>query len=457
MDANQLYVSEVPREIDPASPVIFLGVADGEKTDRTVPLLESMSLFSLAHVKAHFAFPIVAKRAVWCFLVNFGVIDVGETLVVRLIDDKGKELGKFTFGAASTVAVPLTAPEGQVVQAAQGQTVQGTQRETTQQSRIALDEGQWILNPSSNPELVISEPGEYRLVLDRNGTILYLGRVIYAFAPPPPLTDERISALESDPVSRGQVVLKFGCKHCPSELKAYVATKRSEEMANSSHIYYLDLPDRFACSCGRANMNLEYLRKGGHGFLGRNARIAIGDISYVQRYAHSQLLEIAAQFLSLLQKEKKEEVVQKFLEHNKVLLARFHAQRLFIKPRILGKFNADFAVLDSQGVLTLIEIERPTLRLFKKNGHLRSEFNHAYEQVQDWLDEVLRHRAAVIEGLGLNADQVLSIRGCVVAGRAKSEKREHLRRHLSQPRQGIDFLTLDALADSLVSMAGDLP
>jgi hypothetical protein len=95
--------------------------------------------------------------------------------------------------------------------------------------------------------------------------------------------------------------------------------------------------------------------------------------------------------------------------------------------------------------------------LFKNNGHLRSDFNHAYEQVQDWLDEVLRHRAAVIEGLGLSSDHVLSIRGCVIAGRAKAERREHLRRHLSQPRPNIDFLTLDALADNLVSMAGELP
>jgi hypothetical protein len=446
---DQHELGEMSLGIDPASPVIFLGVADGEKTERQVALLESTSLFNLAHVKAHFSFPILARQAVWCFLINFSAVDVGETLVIRLTDDKGNEVGKFTIGASSVVGVPVATLGGQTVQAVADQ--------TSRHSQLLLDKGQWILNAAPNRQLVISEPGEYRLLLERKGELRYLGRVIYVFVPPPPLTEEQISALESDPVSQGHVVIRLGCKHCPSELKAYMSTKRSDEMANSGHIYYLDLPDRFVCGCGKANMNLEYLRQGGHGFLGRGARIAVGDISYVQRYAHSQLLEIAAQFLALVQKEKKEEVIQKFLENNKVLLARFHAQRLFIKPRILGKFNADFAVLDSQGVLTLIEIERPTLKLFKKNGHLRSQLNHAYEQVQDWLDEVARHRAAVIEGLGLSADQVLSIRGCVVAGRAKAEKREHLRRHLSQPRPSIEFLTLDALADNLVSMAGELP
>jgi len=97
------------------------------------------------------------------------------------------------------------------------------------------------------------------------------------------------------------------------------------------------------------------------------------------------------------------------------------------------------------------------MRLFKKNGHLRNDLNHAYEQVQDWLNEVMKHRSAVIEGLGLKPDDVLSIRGCVIAGRAKLEDREHLRRHMSQPRQGIEFFTFDMLGQSLAGVARDLP
>jgi hypothetical protein len=220
--------------------------------------------------------------------------------------------------------------------------------------------------------------------------------------------------------------------------------------------YYKELPDTFVCDCGKTKFGLEYLRIGMHGFLNRDAGFSVGQLSYVQQYARSQLTDISGSFLKLLRTEKKEEAIQKFLEKNKVLFARFHARKLFLKPRILGKFNADFAVLDSEGVLTFIEIERPNMRLFKSNGHLRADFNHAYEQVHDWLHEVVKHRYAVIEGLGLKQDQVLSIRGCVIAGREEVESREHLSRHMSQPRSNIDFLTFDMLANGLSRIAQEV-
>jgi hypothetical protein len=432
-------------QIDPTSPVIFLGLADGEQIENPATPLEALTLFKLGRMKVHFAFPVIAKRAAWCFLVNLDALVSSGDLSIRLVDSQEKQWAMFRLGSAVIERKSSAQPEASGMD------------QSSAKKRLAFDVGQWILFPTIAEDLLIAEPGEYKLRLEYDKGGFYLGRVIYQFSPPPPLTEEKIAALESDVVSAGQVIYRMGCKQCPSTLTAYIALKKSQEREEMGHVFYRDLPDRFVCGCGRTNLNLDYLRKGGHGFLGRDARISIGEVSYIQRYAHSQLLEIAGQFLGLVQKEKKEEPIQKYLEKNKVLFARFHARRLFVKPRILGRFNADFAILDSQGALVLIEIERPTLRLFKANGHLRGEFNHAYEQVQDWLGEVLKHRTAVIDGLGLKPEEVLTIRGCVIAGRAKIEKREHLRRHMSQPRLNIEFLTLDMLAESLVSMAGELP
>ncbi len=437
--------------VDHSAPLVFVGLADGTALENPATPFEAWTLFKLARVKPHFAFPAVMKQAFWCFLLRTDAFDPSVTLRVQIVNAAGIEQAHMNFAPT-----PLALSSPQLASSSLEAEPPGTENPATK-ILFALDNGQWVIQGLPIADLLIPEPGEYRLLLHWNGKTSYLGRMIFVFAPPAPLTDEQISAFEADPVSPKAVKVVYGCKKCDSKLRAYAAVKKTTEGDKDGFTFYRDLPERFQCSCGATNLPLQYLRAGMHGFLGRDARISIGDISYIQRYAHSQLLELAGKFLNLIQREKREEPIQDFLAQHKVLFARFHAKHLFIKPRILGKFNADFAILDSEGVLTLIEIERASMRLFKKNGHLRNDLNHAYEQVQDWLNEVLKHRAAVIEGLGLKTDDVLSIRGCVIAGRAKQENREHLRRHMSQPRSGIEFFTLDMLGHSLAEIAHDLP
>jgi hypothetical protein len=441
----------VDRTVDHSAPVEFLGLADGAALENSGAPHETWTLFKLARAKFHFVFPAIMKHAVWCFLIK---TDRNWNVRIQVLDRTGKEQAHLNFGPTS---LPTLAPNTDQVTPATATNQISAPVSGPGNVMVAVDAGQWLIQAVPIPDLLIPEPGEYHLLAHWDGRSCYLGRVLFGFAPPPPLTDEQISAQESDPVSPKVVKLVLACKKCDSKLLAYTSAKKLVAPEPDGAIFYHDLPDRFECRCGATKMSLQFLRQGMHGFLGRDARVSVGDISYVQRYAHAQLLDISARFLNLIQREKSEEAIQKFLAQNKVLFARFHAKQLFVKPRILGKFNADFAILDSEGVLTLIEIERPSMKLFKKNGHLRQELNHAYEQVQDWLDEVLKHRAAVIEGLGLKPDDVLSIRGCVIAGRTKPENREHLRRHMSQPRQNIEFFTLDMLGQSLARIAHDLP
>ncbi len=43
-------------------------------------------------------------------------------------------------------------------------------------------------------------------------------------------------------------------------------------------------------------------------------------------------------------------------------------KRIFVKPPILTKYFADFAVLNARDELLLVEIGRPSLKLVKKDG-----------------------------------------------------------------------------------------
>ena len=87
--------------------------------------------------------------------------------------------------------------------------------------------------------------------------------------------------------------------------------------------------------------------------------------------------------------------------------------------------------------------------------HLVSKWVAKYFSLY-WQSEVIKHQAAVIDGLGLKPDDVYSIKGCVIAGRSQNENKAHLKRHMSQPRTGIEFFTFDMLARSLLQIAKEI-
>ncbi len=434
-----------PNPFPDSSPVIFLGVASGTVEHHPGTPYQSTSLFEVGRVKPHFAFPVTLDNQYWCFLVRADIVaESGAPIQLNVVNSAGAKIANLSINSRY--------PSKQV-QPGSDETASLPEQDSG--ITFVIDRHQWLLQSVLIKQLVIDSPGEYHVEVEARGITTNLGRIIFVFSPPPKLTPERISAFEADPTSPKAVIVTFGCKFCNSKMYAYAAPNKSQEQEDKGRVFYQELPDQFVCGCGKTNFDLSYMRQGMHGFLSREARAA-HSISYVQRYAHSQLSKTASNFISLVKKVPDEPTIQSFLESNKILFARFHPKKLFIKPRILGRFNADFATFDSEGTLCLIEIERPGLRLFKANGHLRADFNHAYEQVQDWLNEVSKYRNAVLEGLGLEPDQVMAIRGCVIAGQGKVENKKHLQRHMSQPRPGIEFLTLDMLGQSLIELAEGL-
>ena len=166
-------------------------------------------------------------------------------------------------------------------------------------------------------------------------------------------------------------------------------------------------------------------------------------------YEHGALEGIREAYVRLLASAKREEVVQKFMEKNPVLLHQFPAERLFVKPAILTLFSADFAVLTPMRELVLIELERPDTPLMRKNGDVAAPLNHALDQVRNWLQVVDDHRLAALDCLGIEKEQVSAVRGVVIAGRDVGHDAKQLRKLKGVDWGRISFLTYDDILFSL--------
>jgi len=131
----------------------------------------------------------------------------------------------------------------------------------------------------------------------------------------------------------------------------------------------------------------------------------------VRLYEDSALAETCRKFVRLLDSEPDEEQVQKFLESNPVFFHTFTPIKLIPKPPILTEYKADFAVLNNRRELLLIEIERPALRLLKKDGGVTADLQHAIDQVRNWMcvvnDQYLISGSAKVHRTKLAASSAL--------------------------------------------------
>ena len=162
-------------------------------------------------------------------------------------------------------------------------------------------------------------------------------------------------------------------------------------------------------------------------------------------------------FLSLLEVETSENNVQKFIERNPVLLSPFNAKKLFLKPSILGIYEADFAILDATNTLIFVEIEKPRLPLFQQNGHPTAKLNHAYEQVRDWLLKYNTSSREILNRMGLQEQDVNAVKGHVIAGTLEeSDKIKYQNHQKKNENNNIGFISYDNLASSVLNLSSEL-
>lgn len=423
-------------------PIMFLGIADHVETTGQPFPFGTIDLFQLSQHKSHIIYPALTAQNKWIFAVSKELVhpDYFNRLELRVVDEQGKQFAEAKFHS--------TASEAKKVE-------RRNKTANTTFIPIPIEISSMILN--LNFDISIEHPGKYIVEAKWDDKFAVIGDVHFHYEPTPPLTTDQIKAIESDPHSFKALRIELGCKHCSTKLSVYSALERQRKIEDEGSVWQYDICDEFKCECGKTKYSLRYLKESLHGVLIKPNFPDISGYSYVRRYAHSHVLNVVNEFDTMLENEKDEKPFQKYIEGHPILFARFHAKRLFIKPKILGKFEADFAILDTSNQLLLIELERPSMRLFKNDGHPTANLMHAYGQVRDWLHEYAKHPSAVLDGLKLSPDNVVAVKGVVIGGRLISDIFVPLQRHLSKPPYpDINFLTLDDLSRSLIEISRNL-
>lgn len=308
-----------------------------------------------------------------------------------------------------------------------------------------------IFCPLKGIDIIISKPGTYYInLLSPEGPEI-VGEILFGVANPPPLTPERISAIKSDPGATKQACIELGCRKCPAKYRVYASLERSGDIETKGWQWYESIPDNFECECGSAKIDLTIIRKNLHGFSGHRVE-ETAQLNFIPLYEKSSLERIRRDFLRLINSNPKEELIQQFINEYPILLHQFPSEKLFSKPPILTFFSADFGIVTSQKELILIELEKTTTRLIKKDGGIAAQLSHGFDQVRDWLHATDEHRLAVLDSLKIERGMVSSVRGVVIAGRDIGYDANHMRRFKGTDWGRINFLTYDDLLFSLSAL-----
>lgn len=422
-----------------------MGIAEFVQ-ETTAPFpVGGIDLFQLSQHKSHIIYPITVSNNEWVVLLSTEFISTCDysKLEIRIVDENKAEMGKLSFFELKEHEVPTTSDSNQ-----------GPNQET---SNIVIYKKSEFIIIHFKVDMVINRPGNYFVQLVYDGNVVEIGSAIFHYNKAPSLTPDQIKALDADPNSFKTIKMELGCKYCSTKLYAYTGLKRQQELEQNGYIWQTELADKFKCKCGKTNISLEYLKESMHGLLRKDIILEVTGLSYVRRYGHAQVENIVNEFYRLLDKERLEEPVQSYIETHPMLLSRFHAKRLYVKPDIIGRFKADFAIVDSRNQLVFIELERPSISLFKTDGHPTAALMHAYGQVTDWLHQYNSYQGAILDSLGLKPEEVVGVRGAIIAGRSTALIHSVIQRHLANPPyQNIEFMTIDDLGSSLLTISRKL-
>jgi hypothetical protein len=294
---------------------------------------------------------------------------------------------------------------------------------------------------------ILTEPGIYTFNLNENEILTRLGSFQFLPVIVEPLSEEKKTAIKSDPNAAKAVRIELGCRHCDAKCKVYAALEKDSKQELEGWQWYQNVPESFSCDCKKTTMNLQYL-KNMHALLGRYMG-ENGEVNSTPMYEKTALQSIRSSFFTLLKSNPREELLQKFIKENPILFHKFSAIKIIPKPAILSQFKADFAILTAQRELIFVEIEKTKTKLMKKNGHRSAELTHAFEQVRDWLHVIKEHRNAVLADLGIKIEDVNIISGLVIIGREEGYDAQDLRKLKMSHEGSISFLTFDDLLFSL--------
>jgi len=306
-------------------------------------------------------------------------------------------------------------------------------------------------------DVFVYDPGVYKVYLASGLEETFIGEVGISNLVVPPFSAEEAAAIRSNPLGSKIVRMQFKCKLCAESFRVYAGLDRDHKLEAEGWIWNLDIQhDRFRCECGTNDFSLLALKGGLHGMLRQNFNklsegVAGSTFSSVRLYEDTALQESCRQFRQLLDSDPVEESVQKFLEAHEIFFSMFLPQKLMLKKPVLARHFVDFAILNERKELLLIEIERPGLRLLRKDGGITAELQHAFGQVHDWFRAFEDFRPAALDAFGLKLDDVARVRGIVIGGRTPTDEAE-VRLLRSWKWNDIEFYTHDDLLRSVTGL-----
>lgn len=163
------------------------------------------------------------------------------------------------------------------------------------------------------------------------------------------------------------------------------------------------------------------------------------------------------QYIGLLDSGPSEEQVRRFLATHMYFwngLVRVHTP-VYTKVKLGAKFEVDFLWCDpssSGAEWHLVEIERPTAKLFTRAGEPSHRLTHAMTQVRDWQDWIVRHSQDADELM----PGVYQPMGHIFMGRrselASPAAKDRLRAINAQQRGYLHVHTLDAFVPMAMSV-----
>lgn len=429
-------------------PFIFLGLADCIRESGKPFPFQPVNIYELAIAKRHIIYPANISENYWVFLINTEqIIQSKQEFRIVIETEKGDKIGSASLELKDHYDASNCEP---IINA---DSITGSNINTGKME--LLSNVNWNLF-YFQMDTVLSYPTSCIVNLETDNTKNKLGFIQFQYTKHNELSVEDVKAIESDPYSIKALRYRLGCKFCDAELWVYSAVVKNKKLENKGDVYHKDVDDDFKCKCGKTQYSLRFLKESMQGLLGRDSKL-VENLNYEKRYAYIEVRKLVEDYFSLINDKDDEKSVQDFLEENTLLLCGYHAKQIFFRPKILGKFIADFGIIDSKNQLILIEIERPSIKLFKQNGHMTADLTHAYEQVNEWLYEYDKSKDAFLECFSVDRSKISTVKGVVIAGRESNTNSEHLKRHLTQGKErNVEFLLLDDLGKITLQVSREL-
>lgn len=426
LESSSIAMTDQPQ---PVPRVAFLGLCDrADEVTHPHPALWRWNLIGLSPSRAFYVFP-----------VDIGSLKLataiyeprqGEIFKLEFRDQAGRPCFHIEIHVEAVSKMELPGPGNREAAGEEGRSVPG-----------------WSFALTQSPGgLVVSAPGMYEVFLAGKQRDLRVGSLLLLHAQVPPFSREELAAIKSDPLASKLVRMEVVCKECGGAFKAYAGVERSRPLEEQGFVWNHDIQqDEFACGCGKNKISLAPIKTGLHGLLRRNVNQATAPgVSTERLYERTVLERSCRELLALVNGNVKEEDLQQFLELNPIFFHTFLPKKIFFKPRVLTRYVADFALVNERDELILIEIERASLRLLKKDGDATAALTHAFNQVRSWVGVFSDHRAAALDGLSLKLDEIAKVRGVVIAGRTPSDEGSRkVLRAFSTPE--IELFTYDDL------------